>query len=189
MARGGSSATSGSGGAFYGRESFNPGRIINQVLLLLVIMYVTDFWLLVIFDYMLGVRFGSRRAGQLAAVFSQMFDHSVLSLSTSRGIIAIGCFYVSVVGVCSVAFRSLVGRAKRALDFTVTIMLMHFACCAVFNGIPTSGTWWIVVSTAGLGMVIVSEVLSRRDELREIAVPARDVENGHVEDEDDIRPA
>lgn len=188
MARGGTSAASGSGGTFYGRESFNPGRIINQVLLLLVIMYVADAWLLMIFDYMLGVPLGSRD-GRFEVVFAQMFDHHVPSLSTSQGIIAIGSFYSAVVGVCSAAFRSLVGRAKRALDFTVTIMLIHLACCAVFGGAPTSGTWWLVVSTAGLGMVLVSELLSRRDELQEIAVPTRDLESGQVEDEDGIRPA
>lgn len=188
MVRGASASPPGSSGAFYGREAFNPGRIVGQVLVIVLVLYISDAWLLMFFDYLLGVSLSSKD-GRLAVLFGQMFDHRVLSLSTSQGVIAIGSFYISMIGSCSFTFKSLVGRSKRALDFSTTVVLAHLACCALLVGLPASSIWWFVVCSAGVGMVLASEVLSRREEMREIAVPARDVEGGLAEEEDDIRPA
>jgi Integral membrane protein S linking to the trans Golgi network len=189
MARGGSASPQGSGGTFYGREAFNPGRIIGQVIAIQLVLYVSDAWLLLAFDYLLGVRLGSDD-GRLSVLFRQMFDHRIPSLYTASGIVSIASFYIAMIGFCSATFSLVVGRSKRALDFTTTIVVTHFVCCTVVTGLPTSSLWWFTVCSAAVGMTIASEILSRRQEMRAIAVPTRDVESVLPDDDDDdIRPA
>jgi hypothetical protein len=188
MARGGSAGPQGSG-SFHGREAFSPGRIVWQVLVIQVVLYVADAWLLTVFDHVLGVPLHSRD-GRASVVLGQMFDHRMPSLHTSSGIVAIAAFYLSMIVCCSLAFAYLVGRSKRALDFSTTIAFVHLLCCTVLSGFPTSSLWWFMVCSAAVSMIVVSEVLSRRLELREISMQPPDVENPSADDDEDaVRPA
>ena len=52
---------------------------------------------------------------------------------------AVGAVYLSLV----------VERAKKCLDFTATLYLLHFCFCLAYRGFPTSLDWW-VLNFAGL---------------------------------------
>jgi Integral membrane protein S linking to the trans Golgi network len=175
MARGGAGSQAAASGSFYGREDFKPGVIASQVALIQVVFYLTNAMLLVTLDYVLGVPAFSLHGHSNAPVFiDQLLDHAALSLRTSPGVIAVVSFVVATVVACPVAFVALVGRSKSALDFSVTLCIAHLACCALYAGFPTTPLWWIVVGTCGAVMTVVCELLSRRVEMRAIAVPVDD---------------
>lgn len=56
-------------------------------------------------------------------------------------------------------------------------------CCTVYGGFPTRGMWWGVTGACTGAMTLVGETLSRRREMRAIAVAGRDVEAGVVGEE------
>lgn len=162
-------------GSYYGRESFKPAEIVQHVAAIQAAFYLSDLLLITVLDYVLGVSVHSAR-GQFSTLRRQVLDHTVPALDTSAGLIAVAAFYISIIVVSSAAFTYLVGRSKRALDFAFTLLAVHFVVCALAYGLPASGLWWFMTGSAGVVMVLVSEALSRRLELREIAV-AQDEEN------------
>lgn len=180
---------SASNGSFYGREAFSPGRIVGQVAAIQTAFYCGDMWLLLMFDYVLGVPLRSRDGAE-SILWNQVFDHSTPSLNTSSGVIAIIAYYFSILVLAPLVFTYLVGRSRRALDYLCTLLLVHFVLCAVHSGFPTSSMWWFMNCSGGVATVLISEILSRRIEMREISVPERDVENPSPDDDEDaIRPA
>lgn len=174
-------STSLSGGSFYGREQFKPGEIIAQLVVIQVLLYTADSILLGVLDYMLGV--GDFFAGNISKgapkniILEQVFNPDIPSLRSSPGIIAVVAFVSATLVFCPIAFVFLVGRSKRALDFSATLCLTHLVCCTIYGGFPSNTTWWLMVAACCAGMTLLCEVLSRRLELREIAVPTHDIEN------------
>lgn len=129
-----------------------------------------------------------KRTGPL--ILDQMLSYRALSFKTSPGFVAIVSFAISSVLCGSLAFVSLVGRSKRALDFSSTLVATHLICCTLYGGFPRTILWWGLNVWCIAAMTVTCEVLSRRIELREIAVPTRDLEmQAQDEDEDVIRPA
>ncbi len=211
------------GGSFHGRESFQPGKIVTQIVSIHLFFYATfvrtstspvcvclaclpitnpncmahpflcaQATLLFVVNHTLGVAsiYSLRRTGPL--ILDQMLSHRALSLRRSPGLAAAFSFAVSFVLCGSLAFVKIVGRARRALDFATTMFVTHLVCCTLYGGIPTSLLWWAINLTCMAAMTVMCEVLSRRIELREIAVPGRerDIEAAHPDDEDDAaRPS
>ncbi|KAL2932471.1 Protein SYS1-like protein [Bienertia sinuspersici] len=63
-----------------------------------------------------------------------------------------------------------VERAKKCLDFSATICIIHLFICVVYGGWPSSFTWW-TVNVGGLAiMALLGEYLCIRRELREIPI-------------------
>lgn len=64
----------------------------------------------------------------------------------------------------------LVERAKKCLDFSATLYIIHTFICIIYGGWPSSLTWW-VVNVSGLAvMALLGEYLCIRRELREIPI-------------------
>lgn len=189
MARGGAGASASLGGAFYGRERFSPSLILSQVILIQVAFYTADAVVLLVLDYILGVPAFLSRGQNGMLLYDQMLRHSTLSTHTSAGLIALSAYSFAAVVCGPLAFVAIVGRSKRALDFSITLSIAHLVCCWMYGGFPTSPLWWCLVVFAGVIMTFVCEVLTRRIELRDIAVPRSDIENQTDDDEDAIQPA
>lgn len=152
-------------GSYYGRELFKPGRIMGQILAIHTFFYVTFSILLFIMNQVVGVY------GEKHLILNQMLSWRTLSqLHTSSGVVALMCFTVSSVGCGSLAFIVLVGRSRRALDFAITTISMHFCCTCIYDGFPKSGTWWTTNILCTAAMTVVCETLSRRQELRDINI-------------------
>lgn len=128
-------------------------------------------------------------------ILDQMLSHRALRFDTSSGLAAIFSLAASSVLFGSIAFVTVVGRSRRAMDFAATSWTAHLVCCTLYGGFPTSGMWWGMNCACTAAMTFVCEMLSRRMEMRAIAVPARearerDLEMGLAEEEEDaIRPA
>lgn len=171
-------------GSFYGRESFNPSQILQQVAFIQAAFYLSDFTIILLLDYILNIDLHTPQ-GASPVLLRQIFDHRLPALDTSAGLVSLFAFYASILFSSTPAFTYLVGRSKRALDFSSTLLLVHFTLCALLYGIPTSSLWWFMVASAGIAMVLSSEALSRRLELRQIAVPPRDAENPDTDADSD----
>lgn len=59
-------------------------------------------------------------------------------------------------------------RAKKCLDFSVTLYIIHLFICIVYGGWPASVTWWVVNGTGLALMSLLGEWLCIRREMREI---------------------
>lgn len=64
----------------------------------------------------------------------------------------------------------LVERAKKCLDFSATLFIIHLLICIVYGGWPSSVTWWIVNGACVAAMALVGEWLCIRRELQEIPI-------------------
>lgn len=64
----------------------------------------------------------------------------------------------------------IVERAKKCLDFSVTIYFIHFMLCSIFDSIPTTWEWWLTNSIAMIVTVVGSEFLCIRNEMASIPV-------------------
>ena len=93
-----------------------------------------------------------------------------MSLHTSPGVAAALALCASSALGASFAFVRMVGRARRALDFAVTVFTLHLICCTLYGGLPRTALWYGLNTACLIAMTVVCEALSRRIELREIAV-------------------
>lgn len=64
----------------------------------------------------------------------------------------------------------LVERAKKCLDFSATVYIIHLFICIIYGGWPSSLTWWIVNGTGIAVMALLGEHLCMRRELQEIPI-------------------
>jgi hypothetical protein len=64
----------------------------------------------------------------------------------------------------------LIERAKKCLDFSATVYIVHLFICIIYGGWPTSLTWWVVNGTGIAVMALLGEYLCIRRELREIPI-------------------
>lgn len=64
----------------------------------------------------------------------------------------------------------LIERAKKCLDFSATLYIIHLFVCIMYGGWPSSLTWWIVNLTGLVLMALLGEWLCIRRELREIPI-------------------
>ena len=62
----------------------------------------------------------------------------------------------------------IVERAKKCLDFTVTMYIIHLFICLIYGGLPSSIAWWVVNGIGAATMAVLGEWLCIRRELREI---------------------
>ena len=62
----------------------------------------------------------------------------------------------------------LVERAKKCLDFAVTLYLIHFCICFGFSGFPAEMNWWLVNIFSLVLTAVLGEWLCMRREMRDI---------------------
>lgn len=51
----------------------------------------------------------------------------------------------------------IVERAKKCLDFTSTLYIIHLGICSLYDGIPQNWEWWILQIAALALMVVLGE--------------------------------
>lgn len=148
-------------GAFHGRDRFDPVLIVAQIVLLQASFYVSYLLLLLLFQ---------RATGTYAPVFDQIFNYRRVTLSHFPGWITASALIVSMIAPTALAFVALVGRSKRAVDFTATLFISHLIATSFHSGFPTSLMWWLLNLIAAAGLAAVAEAVSLRIELRDIAI-------------------
>lgn len=62
----------------------------------------------------------------------------------------------------------LVERARKCLDFSATLYIIHLCFCIMYGGWPSSVAWWVVNGTGLAVMALLAEYLCIKREQREI---------------------
>ncbi|PON36017.1 Integral membrane protein SYS [Parasponia andersonii] len=144
---------------FYGAVVWDPWLIVAQIFCLQCVYYLT-------LGLFLSILVGSR-VSRMSLVY--FFDYATLTASTVTGWCVIASFLLSALaGVGYLVF--LIERAKKCLDFSVTLFIIHLFICIVYGGWPSSVTWWIVNGTGIAIMALLGEYLCIRREMREIPI-------------------
>ncbi|KAI5660575.1 hypothetical protein M9H77_29368 [Catharanthus roseus] len=144
---------------FYGAVVWDPWLIVAQIVCLQCLYYIT-------LGFFLGIIVGIR-VPRMSLVY--LFDFATVTASTVTGWCVIASFLLSsLVGAGYLVY--LVERAKKCLDFSATLYIIHTFICIIYGGWPSSLTWW-VVNVSGLAvMALLGEYLCIRRELREIPI-------------------
>ncbi|KAK9677127.1 hypothetical protein RND81_11G123200 [Saponaria officinalis] len=144
---------------FYGAVVWDPWLIVAQIVCLQCLYYLT---LGLFFTLLVGTR-----VSRMTLFY--FFDFAAITVSNVTGWCVIASFVLtSLAGAGYLLY--LIERAKKCLDFSATIYIIHLFICIVYGGWPSSFTWW-VVNIAGLAiMALLGEYLCIRRELQDIPI-------------------
>ncbi|KAF1865818.1 hypothetical protein Lal_00021819 [Lupinus albus] len=144
---------------FYGTVVWDPWLIVGQIVCLQCLYYIT-------LGMFLSLLVGTR-VSRMSLVY--FFDYVTITTSTITGWCVIASFlFSSLAGAVYMLY--LIERAKKCLDFSATLYIIHLFICIVFGGWPSSITWWIVHGTGIAVMALLGEYLCIKRELREIPI-------------------
>ncbi|KAL4583906.1 hypothetical protein LXL04_008491 [Taraxacum kok-saghyz] len=144
---------------FYGSVVWDPWLIVAQIVCIQCLYYLT-------LGFFMAILVGTRVSTMSLVYF---FDYATITLSTVTGWCVIASFILtSVAGAGFLVY--LIERAKKCLDFSATIYIIHLFICIIYGGWPTSITWWIVNGTGLTVMALLGEYLCIQRELREIPI-------------------
>ncbi|XP_057504849.1 uncharacterized protein LOC130788310 [Actinidia eriantha] len=144
---------------FYGAVVWDPWLIVAQILCFQCLYYLT---LGVFMEILVGTR-----VSRMSLVY--FFDYATVSGSTVTGWCVIASFILSSL-TGAVYMPYLIERAKKCLDFSATLYIIHLFICIIYGGLPSSLTWWVVNGTGVAVMALLGEYLCIRRELREIPI-------------------
>ncbi|KAF2301330.1 hypothetical protein GH714_022815 [Hevea brasiliensis] len=138
---------------------WDPWLIVAQIVCLQCLYYLT-------LGSFLSILVGTR-VSRLSLVY--FFDFVAVTTSTITGWCVIASFlFSSIAGAGYMLY--LIERAKKCLDFSATLYVIHLFICIIYGGWPSSMTWWIVNGTGLAVMALLGEYLCIRRELREIPI-------------------
>lgn len=145
---------------YYGREAFDPGLILAQIVILQTTFYLSFTILLVIFDRVLGVN---------TLVSAQIFDYRALTLREFGGWVTGSALIIANLPT-ALTYVLIVGRAKRCLDFAFTLFIAHLFATIFHSGFPNSFTWWCINTVSAAVLAIACEFMCMRIEMQDIPV-------------------
>ncbi|XP_031102871.1 protein SYS1 homolog [Ipomoea triloba] len=144
---------------FYGSVVWDPWLIVAQIVCLQCLYYL-------ILGIFMGVLVGTR-VSRMSLVY--FFDYASITAATVTGWCVIASFILSsIVGAGFLVY--LIERAKKCLDFSATLYILHLFICIVYGGWPSSLAWWVVNVTGFAIMALLGEYLCIKRELREIPI-------------------
>jgi hypothetical protein len=147
--------------------SFNKSRGWDPLLIIAQIVCVQCCHYLLLSALLLGVSHALSRRLTL----HQLFSPYALHYATTSGlyltlVIIVAAFLMAFV------FELVVQRARRCLDFAVTLHALHVVACIVYTeSFPTWWYFWLVQSLAALVTAIAAHRRCRQSELYDIPRP------------------
>lgn len=144
---------------FYGSVVWDPWLIVAQIVCIQCLYYLT-------LGFFMGILVGTR-VSMMSLVY--FFDYATITISTVTGWCVIASFFLSSVAGAGFLLY-LIERAKKCLDFSATVYIVHLFICIIYGGWPTSVIWWIVNGSGLAVMALLGEYLCIQRELREIPI-------------------
>lgn len=99
---------------------------------------------------------------------------------------------LAAAGPAALVLALLVRRARRCADHAVTLFVLHVCLSSMAHGIPMRPLWWALHAGAAVLICVVAETACHLIEAREreafkldIEASAADIEDPHVDEEDD----
>mmetsp|Transcript_4809 Transcript_4809/g.6484 ORF Transcript_4809/g.6484 Transcript_4809/m.6484 type:complete len:214 (-) Transcript_4809:615-1256(-) len=139
-------------------QAFYPGLILSQMLALQCFHYVF-FGLVIQINH---VFFGT------SITLDRVFSTKYLNVWSAVGWID-NAAVLSTFVIQALLLALIVERARKCLDFSVTLFFIHFWICTIYNwGVPATWDWWIIHILGTIIMILLGEYLCSRIELAEI---------------------
>ncbi|KAF0693420.1 Aste57867_15620 [Aphanomyces stellatus] len=139
---------------FYGRGQWDPKLIFLQIVCLQCSHYLALGLLLFIFH------------GRTVSL-DQFFSYKLHAFESTDGIQTVTAHALG--GLSSALFLCFfVERAKKCLDFGLTLYFIDFLVCCFYEGFPSSWSWWVVRAISLAITVVLGEYLCSLRELEEI---------------------
>mmetsp|Transcript_9725 Transcript_9725/g.13748 ORF Transcript_9725/g.13748 Transcript_9725/m.13748 type:complete len:184 (-) Transcript_9725:137-688(-) len=138
-------------------NSFHPKLITAQIISLQSIHYLV----LSILFQMNYFLFGKN------ITIDRIFTVDHLNIWEGRSWPDVGAILLSSI-IGSFLLMFIVEKAKKVLDFAVTLTFIHLMACTIYGGIPSNFDWWIVHILGMIITILLGEYLCSRRELREI---------------------
>lgn len=138
-------------------DTFSPGRILAQIVLLQTFYYFTAIILFSVMATLSGMKF----------TLDWLFSWEPVTIDNTLGLSLMAMW--GTVALISVAFITIVvGRSKLAWDFAVTVHLFNLIFCWFYTGrFPTNLWWWFLQIASCLLMVGLGTYTTRWRELRD----------------------
>ncbi|EWM27958.1 hypothetical protein NSK_001392 [Nannochloropsis salina CCMP1776] len=140
-----------------GAPDFDPKMIIYQIIALQCLYYLVEGGILMGFNLVFG----------LDVSLAQIFTPRGLEIESAEGLLNVLALLLSFVAG-SVLLCVVVERAKKCLDFTVTLFFFHLLACAFYESFPATLLWWLCHLVGVSIMTLLGEHLCARSELRDI---------------------
>lgn len=140
-----------------GATVFNPKLIVSQMVALQSLHY----FMLCLFMQINHVLYGT------SITIDRIFTSNYLNIWTKDGWVDNGVILLSSF-TGAVLLAIIVEKAKKCLDFSVTLFAIHALACTLYGGIPSTWDWWIVNIAHMIIMILLGECLCSRKELRDI---------------------
>ncbi|XP_030464620.1 uncharacterized protein LOC115684064 [Syzygium oleosum] len=144
---------------FYGAVVWDPWLIVAQIVCLQCLYYLT-------LGLFLSLLVGTR-VSRMSLVY--FFDFAAVTTATVTGWSVIASFVLAAIAGAGYMFY-LIERAKRCLDFSATLFIIHLLICIIYGGWPSSITWWVINGTGLAVMDLLGEYLFIKREQREIPI-------------------
>lgn len=140
-----------------GAQAFDPKLIVYQIIALQCLYYLVEGGILMGFNLIFGTDVS----------MTQIFTPKGLEIGSAEGLLNVMALLLSFVAG-SVLLCVVVERAKKCLDFTVTLFFFHFLACGVYESFPSTLLWWVCHLVGLSVMTLLGEHLCARSELRDI---------------------
>ncbi|CAM6093496.1 unnamed protein product [Calypogeia fissa] len=144
---------------FYGATIWDPWLIVAQIVCIQSLYYLSLGLLLTILVGTQVPRF----------TLNFFFNHSHITPSSAVGWCTIGAFMLNAIAGAGYLLL-LIERAKKCLDFSVTMYIIHLIFCSMYAGFPTTVTWWVVNIICCVTTALIGEWLCMRRELKDIPI-------------------
>lgn len=149
--------------------SFNKSRGWDPLLIIAQIVCVQCCHYLILSGLLLGVNHAQGRR----LTMHQLFSPYALHYTTTSGL-----YLTLVIGIAAIlmafVFEFVVERARRCLDFALTLHTLHVVACIVYtDSFPTWWYFWLVHSLAALVTAVAAHRRCRQRELVDIPRPQR----------------
>lgn len=150
------------GQQWYKTQQWDPALIIAQIILIQSFFYLS----LGLIFYCFSFTF------DLTLNFRQFFDSKIMSFHNILGTTTVISFFLNGI-ILVFLFVPVVERARKCLDFTSTIYILHLFACTLYYGFPTNWVWWLTIGLLVIFQSALSEYLCLRRELEEIPVDTK----------------
>ncbi|KAL2653564.1 hypothetical protein R1flu_021692 [Riccia fluitans] len=144
---------------FYGATIWDPWLIVGQIVCIQCLYYLSLGLLLSLFVGTQVPRF----------TLNYFFNYSHVSASSFVGWCTIFAYFINSLAGAGYLLV-LIERAKKCLDFSATLYIIHLFFCLVYGGFPSSVTWWIVSGSCLVITAVLGEWLCMRRELKDIPI-------------------
>ncbi|XP_027201820.2 sys1 golgi trafficking protein [Dermatophagoides pteronyssinus] len=102
------------------------------------------------------------------ATLDQIFNSQIVSFKTSLGLV-ITISFISNSFFGALILHFMVRRAKKCLDFTLTLFIIHLILVRFYMGhVPTTFSWWLLNIICITIMCITGEYICLKSELKAI---------------------